>query len=165
MKYKILNYILLIFVSLLLISCTKSYYTQARIMRLDSYYTQMFSERLGKLGVTVRQDQENLTVILPKSIFVYGSANFATTTPRLLDEVVHLLKYYDLEVVRVVGVNPDSAYGEKTLALAAERAHRVVQYLWAQDIDIGLAYAEGLLRSQVQADVPAEYVSLTLKNP
>lgn len=163
MRNKILKYILVFAAFFMLAGCVKTYYRQVNIIRLNNYYAQLFSERLEKFGVTVIQDKEKVTIILPGSIFKASSANFAAITPRLLDEVSNLLRYYEMEVVRVTGVMPDKCCGENAKALAMARADKIIKYFWAQAVDMRLAYSEGQVRSEVKESMPSEYVAISFR--
>jgi len=163
MGNKLLRLLVFFGLVILLTGCVHSYYQRVEIIKINNYYAQMFSERLGKFGVTVIQNREQLQVILPQRVFIAGAANFAILGPRILDEVSNLLKCYELEVVRVEGIIPAEAYGEKTQVLAEERAHKVIKYLVAHGIDMSLAYPVGQLRSQVKENLPSECVVISLK--
>jgi len=162
MQNKILKLSIICIAAILLTGCVHDYYKQVNIMRMNNYYSQMFSERLVNFHVSVIQDRENLVVILPSRIFNGGSANFTALAPRTLSEVGNLLKCYEMEVVKVTGVIPDNAYGEKTLALAGERAHQVMKYFLSQGVKISLAYAVGQLRSEIKDEnLSQEYVAVS----
>lgn len=163
MRNKILKYTLVFIAFFMLAGCVKTYYQQVNIIRMNNYYAQLFAERLEKFGVTVIQDKEKVVIILPSKIFKASSANFAVIAPRLLDEVSNLLRYYEMEVVRVVGVMPDKCCGEDAKALAMARADKVTKYFWAQAVNVSLAYAEGQLRSEIKENMPGEYVAISFR--
>lgn len=157
---KTLKYLLIVAALFMLAGCVGHYYQRVNMMRINTYYANLFSERLEKFGVSVFRNQTEVTVILPKKIFIADAANFTSIAPRLLDEVGNLLKCYEMEVVKVVGVMPDDCCGGRATALAAERAHKVIKYFGLQDVNISLVYADGQLRSQITENMPQEYVMI-----
>ncbi len=97
-------------------------------------------KKLLSYKVDITRDKEYIILSLPnKELFNYSSANFSNTAYKILDLILSLTKYYEVSVVSVIGYHAEnSKHGGY---LFAERAHKVVQYLWKSGIDANFLYS------------------------
>jgi outer membrane protein OmpA-like peptidoglycan-associated protein len=102
------------------------------------------SKKLSKYNARVFQDDNLAMVVLPnEKFFRDNSANFTNDAYRALDLILSLCSYYETSSVSVMGYSKDYADYELGKALAIERAHRVVNYLWRSGINANFVYADG----------------------
>lgn len=99
------------------------------------------TKKLAFYDVKMLCSDNSVSLVLPNKIFFNsGSANFTDDAYEALNLISDLANYYDKSVVAVTGsAGLDiTAWGK---AIAAERAHKVVSYLWRQGIDASFMYA------------------------
>jgi outer membrane protein OmpA-like peptidoglycan-associated protein len=100
----------------------------------------LLSNKLSFYGVNIYQETNLLKLALPNRIFfTKNSANFTGNAYEALDLIFSLVGYYKESTIVITGYsgNDDEISG----ALAAERARRIMGYLWRSNIDSNFVYA------------------------
>lgn len=142
---KVLKNIFFIILVTLLSGCfTRVVYQADSEIHKPQAQISLLNGQLIAYGVSILQDDDSLVLVLPnKKLFNSNSANFTQKAYKILDLILELTSYYEKSVISVkgiAGVNRVDAFGA---AIAAERAHKVVRYLWRSGIDASFMYASG----------------------
>ncbi|EKE01390.1 MAG: outer membrane protein [uncultured bacterium] len=141
---KTLKHIVFIGFFVFLFGCSTKTVYQAKSTLQTSPQAQisLLDKRLIAHNVRVIQDNDSVVLVLPnKTMFNNNSANFTDEAYKVLDLIFGLTKYYEKSVISVTGFTENSRNDDLNKAMAAERAHRVVQYLWNLKIDASFMYA------------------------
>lgn len=150
---------ILVFLLFALVGCSPHpYYQQFPVVKKGTYCADQNIKLLNKSGISAKRDRNSafINISIPTNkIFLTHSANFNDHAYQLLDTIADLLNCYEEEDVKVAGnIIYDPNYGNKlTIALATEQAHQVFKYLWSQDINASLVYAEGKIASANTIDI------------
>lgn len=134
-------------------SAKKPYYKNVILMTEQDYQAVAVIDELKESGVKVSLSGGNgdnkkgniKLLVAEKDVFNPNSANFNSKALAVFDRMVVLMNLYDEESVKVQGssVLPDAdKHIPCTKALSLARSQRVVRYLWSQDINASLAYAD-----------------------
>ena len=110
---------------------------QDALMQINS-----LQKKLAFYDVRILSNDAAVNLVLPNKVFFNpGSANFTDDAYEALNLISSLANYYDKSVVVVTGsAGLDFTAIGKTMA--AERAHKVVSYLWRQGINASFMYAD-----------------------
>lgn len=104
-------------------------------------------------GAQVIQMGDNFLISIPNAELFYGnSPRIRWSSYSLLNLVADYLKYYPKISVRVVGYTDDLHEPKRDVALSRARAQNVANYLWSQEIDTRLIYAQGYGQAHPIAD-------------
>jgi outer membrane protein OmpA-like peptidoglycan-associated protein len=103
------------------------------------------SKKLISYHVKIIKENDSILLLLPnKKIFNSDSANFNKKMYEILNLILELTNYYEKSVISVIGFTRPGATDIYSKALAAERAHRVVNYLWGHGIDANFMYSDAI---------------------
>jgi outer membrane protein OmpA-like peptidoglycan-associated protein len=109
----------------------------------NNYNASAIGERLAKYNVRFFQEERRLSLLLPnKDFFVKNSANFTGNAYTALDLIFGLISYYQDPTVVVNGYFKDARNVVFTKALAAERARRIMKYLWKSGVYSNYIYTD-----------------------
>lgn len=104
----------------------------------------LLTEQLAAYDVHIIQNNDSMVLVLPnKILFNSKSANFTRKAYKVLDLIFDLTSYYEKSVISVMGFTEANSIDTFDTIVAAERAHRVLQYLWRSGIDASFMYADG----------------------
>lgn len=144
---KTLKIITLIITTILLSGC---YSTRKITYQMDIATQELKSQinlskkQLINNQVLIFKNNEFMFLILPNKIFFNpNSANLTARAYKILDLVLELTAHYDKSVISVKGFTKNNYSDAISKAIAAERAHKIVQYLWNSGIDASFMYATG----------------------
>lgn len=143
------------------------YYEKVKLMTKEDYQSIGLVNDLKEVGVKVLFHGNNFSkkslvqiFISESSLFNAGSANFNEQANKIMDRVVMLMNCYEKDTILVRGNVQTTSFDDNakryTKVLTLARAHRIVQYLWSQDIDGTLAYADN------DATLP-EYIEISFQ--
>ncbi|MEI8054398.1 MAG: OmpA family protein [bacterium] len=148
---KVLKIIFFVISTTLLSGCYNGvvYQTDAEIYSPQAQIS-LLNKRLVAYDVRILQDKDSLVLVLPskelfnssEELFGSNSANFTQEAYKVLDLILELASYYEKSVISVKGFAGVNCADALSLTIAAERAHKVVQYLWKSGIDSSLMYAD-----------------------
>ncbi|MBU0743832.1 MAG: hypothetical protein KKE11_00460 [Gammaproteobacteria bacterium] len=101
-------------------------------------------DKLLENNVRIFKYANSIALILPnKNFFIGDSANFTDNALEALD-LIFILSGYDKGVtVSIMGYSSKNYQDQIGKALARERAHRVMKYLWRAGIHANFVYADG----------------------
>ena len=172
-----LNWRLLILLSVSLLLCqscaynySRTHYEKVRLMTAADYKAAQIIGQLQKHNVQVFSDKNNavnanndalgVTQIFINNdiIFNKNSANFNANARNVLDNMVALLNCYEEDVVKIQGSVSGAASSDTMYknALMMDRAHKVAQYLWSQDVNATFLYA-------MSNTIPHDHVAITFQ--
>jgi outer membrane protein OmpA-like peptidoglycan-associated protein len=141
---KALKIIVCVVLGAFLFGCAKTIYQADSTIQTPQAQISLLNKRLNSYNVRIIHDMDSMFMFLPnKTFFNSNSANFTDEAYRALDLVAELTRSYEKSVISVVGFTEDSFADAISKTMAAERAHKVVQYLWKQEIDASFVYANG----------------------
>ena len=93
-------------------------------------------KRLAYQQVRVVKNNNYIFLVLPNRVFFNSnSANFTDQAYKTLDLVFELTDRYEKSVIFAKGFAKNST-------MAAERAHRVAQYLWKSEVNTSFIYSD-----------------------
>jgi flagellar motor protein MotB len=155
LKYKFTPlFCLVLSLSFLLSGCdffsTPQYFDRVTLINKNDYFASLVSKDLNHEGVNVRHDGKTTTfTIANDTLFNENSANLTHSATPILNNVVKFVGYYDIETITVstfsIAMNTPAFDYSKSSAIAKNRALRVEKYLWSQNIDASIIYANGKL--------------------
>lgn len=104
----------------------------------------LYSQKLSEHNVHVFHQSNGVILVLPKKgFFIDGSANFTDAAYDVLELIFDLLSYYEESSIAITGYTRDIYDQGVSKALAVERAHRIMQYLWRAGVNSKFIYADG----------------------
>lgn len=113
-------------------------------LQSEAAHITLLNKKIMSYGVKIWHSDDSMVLLLPiKRFFNPASANFSSDAYYCLDEIIELLTYYEIAVVRVSGYADCMDQNPMRKVLAEEQAHRVVKYLWDNGIDASFVYSEG----------------------
>jgi len=142
---KALKIIFLIMLTVLLSGCFTRmvYQTDSEIQKPQAQIS-LLNKQLIAYDISILQDKDSMVLVLPnKKLFNSNSANFTQEAYKVLDLILELTSYYEKSVISVKGVAGVNYANALNAAIATERAHKVVSYLWRSGIDASFMYANG----------------------
>jgi outer membrane protein OmpA-like peptidoglycan-associated protein len=142
---KALKIIIFITLTTLLVGCYSNvvYQTDSEIQKPQAQI-KLLNEQLAAYDVRIIQNSDSMVLVLPnKTLFNSKSANFTKAAYKILDLIFDLTSYYEKSVISVMGFTKANSVDALDTAVAIERAHKVVQYLWRSGIDASFMYADG----------------------
>jgi outer membrane protein OmpA-like peptidoglycan-associated protein len=150
-----------------LAGCSSSggYFKRVGYQTLNTYCTNYYRSALNKKGVLVLKNPENIKLVIPENgIFVADSANFTQNAYDTLDYVAMALKCADMEDIKVANFIYSPISSDLLIALSTERARRVTEYLWSQNINASIVYTVGkIVLNAGQKSADASYLVVTFK--
>lgn len=154
-----MNKLLLILLSLLLASCTKSTTPVADLCPLcattgaahadidDREITsqhQQLIERLRANGVQVIVLGDQISLTFPSErVFIGQTPASISSYNTVLNRIALLLRDYEKISVKVAAYTDAQECSERSLALTRAQARRIASYLWEQGVDARLLVAVG----------------------
>ncbi|CAL7959959.1 Outer membrane protein [Gammaproteobacteria bacterium] len=142
---KVLKIIFFIMLATLLSGCFTGaiYQSDAEIQKPQAQIS-LLNKQLIAYDIRILQDEDSMVLVLPnKKLFNSNSANFTQEAYKVLDLILELTSYYEKSVISVRGVAGVDCVDALSITMVAERAHKVVQYLWKSGIDASFMYADG----------------------
>jgi len=142
---KALKIIVFITLTILLVGCYSHvvYQVDSEIQKPQAQIS-LLNEQLAAYDIRIIQNSDSMVLVLPnKTLFNSKSANFTQEAYKILDLIFDLTSYYEKSVISVMGFTKANSIDALDTTIAAERAHKVVQYLWRSGIDASFMYADG----------------------
>lgn len=138
---KTFKLIIMVFWVFVLSGCTISNHKNSQSVAAQAKYNvHLLSNKLALYGASVYRGTDSLKIVLPnKEIFTKKSANFTGKGYEIMDLVFNLTNYYKESTIAVTGYSKGD--DEISIALAMERARRVMKRLWQAKIDSNFVYA------------------------
>ena len=107
-------------------------------------------EQLSKYNIRVLRRDKFVFLVLPnKKFFISNAANFTCDAYKALDLILSFSNFYKGSSIAVIGCFEDE-YNSFGRALAQERAHKIVQFLWRSKVYANFIYEDD--KSQVVYD-------------
>ncbi len=114
-------------------------YSQPTLLQAKSNVS-LFSSKLAAHGVGVDQSAESLKITLPnREVFLENSTNFTGKADEIVDLILYLTSCYQEATIAIIGYAGGD--DEISMALAKERAHKIMQRLWQPKISSNFVYA------------------------
>lgn len=142
---KALKIIVFITLTTLLVGCYSQvvYQNDSEIQKPQAQIG-LLNKQLAAYDIRIIQNSDSMALVLPnKMLFNSKSANFTQEAYEILDLIFDLTSYYEKSVISVMGFTKANSIDTIDTTIAAERAHKVVQYLWSSGIDASFMYADG----------------------
>ena len=99
---------------------------------------------LEDMGVSVIQKGDNVYFNVPTdTFFKYGTAEFNPDYRWVIDEIVLIIKDYDMVPIRITGYTDNVGAEQFKKQLSLNRAQRFETYLWSKGVDFRLIKSKG----------------------
>jgi outer membrane protein OmpA-like peptidoglycan-associated protein len=101
-------------------------------------------EALKKMGVQIVSVGQEYKLVVPADILFYpGSPRIQWKSYALLNDVIVYIQDFNKVNVKVAGVTRSTGNPAVDNALSINRARKVANYLWEQEIGAGILYIQG----------------------
>ena len=154
---KKINYLLLLSILIVLSGCSfkssPQYFERVTEVSKNDYFANIEISKLKQYTANVNSNYAGILLTIPENkLFYANSTNLTPDGRSILNHVVKLVSYYDVEAITVTNIdfasNDPRVDNAKKSAITKNRALKIEQYLWSQNVDSSVIYSIGkLLRS------------------
>jgi len=147
MHKKIIYFILYSSLLLLLIGCgiksSPQYFDRLTEINKNDYFANIEISKLQQLGVAIENNSKFTVLRIPeKKLFYANSTNLTSDGRMILNKIIKLISFYDIETVTVTNYDFVSNYQQidqtNTNIMAKNRALKIERYFWTQSVDASI---------------------------